>query len=109
MAQQTPRISGRTSGLAATRQNMPNEVGQTAHHQWEVAQFLYRICQTCLIPREMGTSNGQNRPYLDKHPLFYHIFLWFWEWAKYNMLYGIFLGPTQGLEGNCQRRLTTRA
>src|SRR5450631_982657 len=54
MARQTPRISGRTSGLAATRQNMPNDVGQTAHHQWEVAQFLYMVCQACLIPREMA-------------------------------------------------------
>src|ERR1700722_19100646 len=56
MAPQTPRISRRTSGLAATRQNMPNEVGQTAHYEWEVAQFLQPLHQTYLVSRETGNT-----------------------------------------------------
>src|SRR5713226_513449 len=85
---------------------MPNEVGQTAHHEWEVAQFLYIIHRNCLVSRDMGKTQGRIWPYIQRTISLMPYIPVVREWAEYNMLYGIFSYPTHRLEGNCDPPLT---
>jgi hypothetical protein len=88
---------------------MPNKAGQTAHHQWEVAQCLHKVHQVCLVTHEMGNTKGRIIPHMKKiAPILPYTSIG-QEWAEYNMLYDIFLYPTRRLEDNCHPRLPTRA